>query len=146
MIKIDQNAELDLLMSELFPFAEKMLRTYGEFNPFGGYIDATGRIVHAGLDDIQTEESGSDKLSRLVAGLSRIQAEKGARACGFVVNVALPNHNGLEKQDAIRFFLEHKDGYCADVFFCYRLSEENDFSVTKNFAQQGASVFFNRRF
>lgn len=144
MIKIDPKAEVELLLNELYPFAEKMLRTYGEFNPFGGYIDATARMVHASLEDIDAEESGIDKLNRLVDGLRRIIVEKEARACGFVVNVTLPSDNGVDKEDAIRVFLEHKDGYCADVFYCYLLSEANDVSITKNYAQQGTPVFFNQ--
>lgn len=142
MIKINPKAEVELLLNELYPFAEKMLRTYGEFNPFGGYIDATARMVHAGLEEIETEESGTEKWNRLVDGLRRIIVEKGARACGFVVNVTLPRDNGVDKEDAIRVFLEHKDGYCADVFYCYSLSESYDVSITRSYAQQGVPVFF----
>jgi hypothetical protein len=143
MIKIDPKAEVEQLLNELYPFAEKMLRTYAEFNPFAGYIDATGRMVHVSIEDVETEETGKSKHKRLVDGLKEEIAKKGARACGFVVNVTLPGHNGVDTEDAIRIFLEHKDGYCADVFYCYLLNESNDVSVTKNYAQQGTPVFFN---
>lgn len=121
MINIDPKAEAELLLNELYPFAEKMLRTYGEFSPFGGYVDATGRMVHVSLEDVDAKESGREMYNRLVDGLRKFVLEKGARACGIVVNVTLPNNNAVFKEDAIRIFLEHKDGYCADVFYCYQL-------------------------
>jgi hypothetical protein len=142
MIKINAKAEVELLLNELYPFAEKMLRAHGEFNPFGGYIDATGRVVHASIKG-EEGESGRAKLNILADGLKRIIAEKGGRACGFAVNVTLPCDNGVDTEDAIRIFLEHKDGYCADVFYCYQLSETNDLSIIKNYAQQGTPEFFN---
>ncbi len=142
MIKIDSKAEVEVLLNDLYPFAKKMLKTYGEFNPFGGYIDSTGGMVHASLDEIVAKETGKDKLNRLVDGLERIIVEKGARVCGFVVNVTLPCKNGIDREDAIRIFLEHEDGYCADVFYCYLLGASDDVSITRNYAQQGTPVFF----
>lgn len=142
MIRIEPKAEVELLLNQLYPFAEKMLKLYGEFSPFGGYIDTTGHLVHAGIDDIEADESGAEMLSRLVDGLTRIVVENGARACGFAVNVTLPYDNGVDVEDAVRIFLEHKDGYCVDVFYCYKLSGANELCISKNYTQQGKPVFF----
>lgn len=145
MKKIEPKAEVEQLLNALYPFAEEMLRTCGEFNPFGGYVDADGAVVHASIDELESKESGADRCKRLVDGLRESVVPNGARACGFAVNVWLPDGMNADKQEAIRIFLEHKDGYCADVFYCYALDEKNEIAITKNYAQQGVPVFFKQR-
>jgi hypothetical protein len=49
-------------MNEVLPVAETMLRRHGEFYPFGGYMEADGKIVHLGAADDDTDRPKSKDL------------------------------------------------------------------------------------
>lgn len=139
MIPIDAKAETEYLMRDLFGFAKKMLEEYGEFLPFGGYVNVVGRLIHVGLDD-SSERRAAEGLKRLKEGLRSIARRDGGRVFGYAVNVSLPSAVAASKS-AIQFFLEHKDGYCAEVFFVYS-SSERGITVDETFAQPGECFFF----
>lgn len=142
MIKVNSKVETEVLLNELYPFAERMLNKYQEFHPFGGYVNSSGKIVHVSNEDSNDDESGSEELQRLISGLKIIVAKEGARVCGFAVNVVLPEgKDGNGDIDAVRIFLEHRDGYCADVFYCYSFISNKIF-INKNYAQRGNPIFF----
>lgn len=142
MISINAKAEAEHLLSELFGFAEKMLTQYGEFHPFGGYLDMTGRLVHVGLDDEDAQKKAAkEELTLLKDALRSIAKRSGGRAFGYAVDVVVPSAGG-EKKDAIQFFLEHKKGYCAEVFFVYTLDPVRGVEVKETFAQEGTRLFF----
>ena len=46
--------ETEKLMNAMLPLAEKMLKRYGEFYPYGGYLKLDGSIVDVGVDDPDT--------------------------------------------------------------------------------------------
>src|SRR5258707_213831 len=48
---MDAKHESEALINELLPLARKMLREYGEFYPYAGYIRPDGKIVELGADD-----------------------------------------------------------------------------------------------
>lgn len=128
------------LMNELLSFAEKMLGEHGEFHPFGGYLKVSGAVVQVG---VQLEGTAQQKVAMLVESFKKIAAKSEAVAFGIATNVKLPHDDG-SKSDAIKFFLEHQDGYCAEVFFCYELGCENSIEITDTIAQQGQLLFFAR--
>lgn len=145
MINNTTKRETEILLNELYPFAEKMLDAYLEFHPFGGYIDSSGDMVHVSNDELNKSETGREELKRMIAGLKTIVDKGKVRVCGFAVNVVLPD--GTEKgktTSAIRIFLEHQEGYCADVFYCYLITENSKISVFKNYAQRGTPIFFKK--
>lgn len=45
------------LMNALLPLAEKMLKQYKEFYPYGGYMKPNGEIVQVGAEDEETDRS-----------------------------------------------------------------------------------------
>ncbi len=54
--------ESEKLMNAVLPLAEKMLRQYGEFYPYGGYMRQDGTIVDVGADDPDTDRPKSRDL------------------------------------------------------------------------------------
>lgn len=125
-------------MRELLEFAKKMLGAYGEFHPFAGCLQSPTKMVHVG---VELSEGGGHAWNRIEALYASLQKESAhALAFGVVSNVRLPDDVG--SRDAVKIFLEHKGGYCADVFFCYDLTRENGLKFTETFAQEGRSVFF----
>lgn len=128
----------EFLMNELFAFAEKMLIEYGEFHPFGGYLDSNFSIVHVGIDGHAKQEE-QQRVDTLVNSFRGITGN--VLAFGIATNVSLPLGSG-EKANAIQVFLEHKDGYCADVFFSYELSPTDGVEIVETTAQQGEPIIF----
>lgn len=130
--------QAEILMGELVEFAEKMLRSHGEFHPFGGYLSEMEEVVHVGLSLEVNWISDRDRAEELSKSLRALVQQKQPLALGVVTNVSLPSDGG--SSEAIRVFLEHRSGYCADVFFHYRL--EGAVTMTDVTAQQGVPRFF----
>ncbi|WP_155760416.1 hypothetical protein [Stenotrophomonas maltophilia] len=130
--------EVERILGDMLQFARKMIVEHGEFYPFGVYLASTGDIVHTG---VQMDGGGAADRMRLLQ--LALQGRKDwAVACGIASNVWLPRSDdaGL---DAVRVFLEHRDGYCAEVFCPYDLSKSDPLIVAEIFAQEGDSVFFS---
>lgn len=128
-------SDCESLLAELLLFAEKMLSEYGEFHPFGGYLKNSGDVVHVGAEDVSAEGT----VKKLRQEFKRLAKENAGKAFGIVTNVMLPLDSGA-KTDAIEFDLEHRDGYCAEVF--YRYSLEGGFKIIEITAQRGEVCFF----
>lgn len=135
--------QVEVLMNELLGFAKKMLSEYGEFHPFGGYLRPSGSVVHVGVNSDVDDGDSQREMEFLVRGLKDLVVDGGPIGFGTVADVSLPSSSG-EKRDAIKFFLEHEDGYCAEVFFNYKLTS-GEVVILDVTAQQGESVFFAGR-
>ena len=68
--------DVEALFGELLVFAKLMLRDYGEFHPYGGYMKNDGSIVHVGgrISGIE-----NPKATALVATLTESLREKATR-------------------------------------------------------------------
>ena len=109
-------------MNEGIPFAERMLREYGEFLPFGVVMTAKGETQHVGAYDGREHPPSQDLITLMVDAL-RQEAEKGRyRAIAIFFDVKVQRPNDGKKVDAVQVGLEHLRGYCADVFFPYTLT------------------------
>jgi hypothetical protein len=131
-----QKQQVEILMNELLRFAKQMLSDHGEFHPFGGYVDLQGRFVHVGLEPGTSEASGEERFSGLVEGLKKRNTN--ALASGAVANVSLDHAEG---DSAVRLQLEHRDGYCVEVFQPYFFSADG-LHFGSRFAQKGVRLLF----
>jgi hypothetical protein len=134
------NAQTEQLMGELLSFAKKMLKEFGEFHPFGGYLNPSGAVVHVGVESSQGGGGAQQQVDAMVQSFKQIASQKRAIAFGVVMDVRLPSPDGT-KGDAIEFLLEHKDGYCVEVFMRYEISV-GDVEFAETTAQQGHPRFF----
>ena len=134
--------ESQLLLNEVLPFAEQMLREHGEFYPYGGFMKLDGSIAHVGASDLDTDRPKSQDLIQILRNSFQDMAQANqckAVALVFDVRVTIPD-SGL-KSDAIQVCLEHKDGYSAQVFFPYQINND-DVVYGDTFAQQGNREVF----
>jgi hypothetical protein len=134
--------ESEALMNALLPLAEKLLQQHGEFYPYGGYIKPDGTVVEVGASDPDSDHPKSkDLIYVLRDSLHDLALRNQCKAVAivFAVTVTLPNSD--LKSDAIQVCVEHSDGYSAEVFFPYELSE-NKVLYGKIFAQQGKADIF----
>lgn len=134
--------EAEKLMNELFPLAEKMLREYGEFYPYGGYMKPDGDIVEVGVESPKTDYPKSQGLISVLRDAFREQARRGECKCAalfFEVTVTPPGSHC--KTSAIQVCVDHVEGYSAEVFFPYELSA-NKIVYGETFAQEGGHTIF----
>src|SRR5205085_10316511 len=114
--------ESEKLMNAVLPLAEKMLRQYGEFYPYGGYMKPDGTIVDAGGDDPDTNRPRSkDLIYVLRSSFREMASKKQCKAVAVVFDVAVNVPNSNQKSDAIQVCVDHTDGYSAEVFFPYQI-------------------------
>ncbi len=131
-------------MNAMLPLAEKMLRQYGEFYPYGGYMKADGAIVEVGATVPDTDRPKSKDLIYILRNSLQDAAQRNeckVVAMVFDVTVTLPNSN--RKSDAIQVSVEHSNHYSVEVFFPYQLIE-NDLVYGETFAQSGKIEVFGR--
>lgn len=136
--------ESERLMNAVLPLAEKMLRLYGEFYPYGGYMKLDGTIVDIGVQDPDTDRPKSKDLLYILRSSFREMAETNqckAVAIVFAVSVKLPRSN--RESDAIEVCVEHAEGYSAEVFFPYQIKNK-EIVYDETFAQAGKREIFGQ--
>jgi hypothetical protein len=136
--------ESEMLMNAVLPVAERMLKQYGEFYPYGGCMRLDRSITHIGATDSDTDHAKSRDLLFILKDSFREMASRReckAVAAVFGVSITLPNSD--EKSDAIQVKnVEHADGYSVQVFFPYRLAD-GELIYGETFAQQGKCEVFS---
>lgn len=139
---MDAKRESERLMNALLPFAEKMLREYGEFYPYGGYIKSYGAIVDVGANDPDTDHPKSaDLIYILRSSLREIAASGECRAAGVVFDVKVTLPTSGQKSDAIQLCIDHAEGYSVEVFVPYRIIDK-EIVFGEIFAQAGKHEVF----
>ena len=136
-------SQVEMLVNELLPFAEKMLREHGGFHPFGGYLDLSAKVVHVGVQPDAKPATEAGRAEMLVESFKQLADADKAIALAIATDVTLPNQDG-SKADAIRLFLEHRAGYCAEVFFRYSL-HDGVVEIRDTIAQQADPLFFRNQ-
>jgi hypothetical protein len=136
--------ESERLMNAIFPLAEKMLRQYGEFYPYGGYMKPDGTIVDVWADDPDTDRPKSkDLIYVLRSSFQEIARANKCKAVTMVFDVVVNLPESDQKSDAIQVCVEHIDGYSAEVFFPYQIVNK-EVVYGETFAQQGKREIFVR--
>jgi len=105
--------DLDGLMNESFPFAQRMLAAHGEFYPYAVGVSQSGEVRMFAADPGSGEHPEStDVLQELVDGLRSERDVLRAVAVASEVRVA--------DCDAIHLELEHREGIAISVLLRYR--------------------------
>jgi hypothetical protein len=136
--------ECETLMNEMLPLAEHMLKQFGEFYPYGGYMKCDGEVAHVGAEKPGTDRPKSkDLIGILKSSFRKLAKSKQCKATAIVYDVVvpLPKHN--RKTDAIQFCLDHIDDYSAEVFFPYHVINDR-IEYGETFAQQGKHEIFGQ--
>jgi hypothetical protein len=134
--------ESEVLLNDILTLAEKMLCEHGEFYPYGSYMDNDRKIVDIGAEDPDTDYPKSrDLIYILRTSFREMASANNCRAVAIVFDtkVNLPVSN-LES-DAIQVCVDHIDGYSAEVFYPYRISE-GKVVYGDTFAQEGNHDIF----
>ena len=139
---MEAKLDAEILVAGVLPFAEQMLTLYGEFYPYGGYTTPDGTIVDVGAKkDGEDYPRSNELLSALRNSFRSLAREKKCRAVAIVFNVSITIPGSDRKSDAIQIFIDHRDGYSADIFYPYQLTDGKVCYGT-TFAQAGNHEIF----
>lgn len=134
--------DLNELLQNLLPFAQKMINEHGEFFPFGATMGTDGKIALYGTDT-GSEQPPSKECSDLLIGGFRCLAKEGKiKGCGIVYDVRTLPPGQTEKVDAICVRLEHNSGEAVDVFMPYRKGFTGRIEYGEFFAGNGQRIVF----
>ena len=135
--------QVEELMNEGIAFAERMLREHGEFFPFGIVRKSDGSIQHVGAWDGREQPPSTDLIELINQGF-RTGADSGeyvATAIFFDVLTTPPGSSA--KTDAVQVGLEHRSGYCVNVFFLYSRSPDGVVEFGELFASKREGSVLN---
>jgi hypothetical protein len=131
-------------MNDILPLAEKMLRDYGEFYPYGGYIKPNGEIVHVGAKHPETDRPKSNDLIHILRSSFQDMARaKQCKAVAIICDVRVRAPGSTRKTDAIQVMLDHIDNYSMRIFLPYQISNK-EVVYGNSFAWQGERDIFGR--
>jgi len=114
--------QVEQLMNEGIPFVKQMLSEHGEFYPFGVALMADGKIRHVGAKGDSEHPRSQDLLDILFVALRDGAKDGKYKAIAVFIDVRVPRPTDGRKVDAVQVGLEHRDHYCADVFFPYTIA------------------------
>ena len=124
--------DFEILINIFFPFAEEMLRKFGEFKPYAGAINNEGEVVSVG-------EYKPDELvpaENIIINLKdSLKKERDHFKAGTVFyDVRTTDNSTGEMTDAIAVFVEHKNGHHAyEFFYPYKLAGNEEISIHESF-------------
>lgn len=112
------------LMDSLLPFATQMLASHGEFFPFGGTIDANGKIGMTGGWTGEEHPPSSEVISLLHSAFVVGARERNYIATALVYDVRVVPPGEQAKTDAIAIDVSHRDGISQTVIYPYKVIEK----------------------
>jgi hypothetical protein len=137
-----RHPDLDALLNDLLPFAERMLREHGEFYPFGGSITPDGRHISVGAKG-SSDHPPSQELIDIMTNEFRIQASEGEIcAAGICFDIRIVPPGQVDKADAIQLALEREGGDAVDVFIPYAQLPDGEFTYGELFASERRPTMF----
>ena len=109
--------QAERVMNAGLPFAEKLLAEKGEFAPFGAVMLPTGLIQNVGTEPADGGASTETIYAELLDALRAGAAAKDYRAVATfaMVEVRAPEDGRIVS--AVHVALEHRDGYCVDIYY-----------------------------
>jgi hypothetical protein len=138
-----QKDDLEKLLAAAVPFAQQMLRTRGEFYPYGATMDVNGKVSsvagYTGNDHPESHE-----IIDLLKASYRRDANAGKiLACALAYDVRVVPPGETDKTDAIEVDLDHRDGMTITMFYPYRIAGDKTVTFGAAFAQKGRGGIFS---
>jgi hypothetical protein len=139
---VPRHRDLDALLNDLLPFAQRMLAEQGEFYPFGCSITPDGRHISIGAKGSSDHPKSQELIDIMTSEFRRQASERKIRAAGicFDVRVVPPGH--VDKTDAIQLALERDGGDAVDVFVPYAQLSDREFTYGELFACERTPTLF----
>ena len=136
--------DIEGLLADLLPFAERMLGEHQEFLPFGGRTALDGEIIWEGADNGEDMPPSADLIALLHDEHQMLAARRELRACAVLYDIRVLPPGRSTKQDAICAALDHVSGYSASRIFPYRFTASGELVVESPFEIPSTAPVFPR--
>jgi hypothetical protein len=108
-------------------YTTRALQGGAEFYPFAFVMRTDGAIQRIAPSEIPRFPTQPELLRTLEQGFAEPDVRDKYRAIALVADVVIAMPDGRESE-AIQLALEHREGFCRNVFYPYTLSEEGTLS------------------
>jgi hypothetical protein len=105
-------------------YTTRALQSGAEFYPFAFVMRTDGAIQRIAPTELPRFPTQIELLETLEKGFAEKAVNGKYRAIVIVADVVISMPDGRES-DAIQLALEHRDGFCRNVFYPYTLSEDS---------------------
>ena len=122
--KLPKQAEVQLLVNAVMPWAEAELQKSGRFSPAAAWLlpGASGPEFHPVEVSEATSMSSIEQQEASLTAELRIRWQRGELAAAVLAAPVLYGMRGSgERSQAVRLHVEARDGYCADILMPYRI-------------------------
>lgn len=114
--------ESDMLVDAVLQVGKCLLERHGEFTAYGGLLEVDHSVHIVGVTD-SLNSAGVVSLEALRRELrERVEAGE-AIAAAIAQGVRVVPPGDAHPRDAIEVLVQHRDSYCADLFYPYRLQD-----------------------
>lgn len=110
------------LLNAAVQYAQRMLRKYGEFGPFGFSLDGERELINETAAPTDMPADPAMLLELLNNHLAERSRRKEIIAAGTAANVTLSKTSDEGFTDALLVEIEHQGGYCIKAFVPYRIA------------------------
>jgi hypothetical protein len=133
--------DFEVLINIFFPFAEELLRKYGEFHPFAGAINNEGEVVSVGQYNGEQQLESQVLVSQLKESLKT--GKENYKAGTVFYDVRTRDNETGATSDAIAVFVEHREGKTAyEFFYPYQLHGKEEITMQDSFGNALAKQIF----
>jgi hypothetical protein len=139
---VPHHPDLNALLNDLLPFAERMLCEQREFYPFGGSITADGEQTSVGAKGSSDHPPSRELIDIMTDAFRRQAAEGKIRAAGICFDVRVVPPGQVDKTDAIELSLERAGGDAVEVFVPYVLLPDGEVTYGEMFASTRTPTMF----
>ena len=122
--KLPKQANVQLLVNAVMPWAEAELQKSGQFSPTAAWLlpgASEPEFRPQEISDAVSEQSVQQQEAALATEL-RARWQQGELDAAVLVTPVLYGRSGSgERSQAVRLHVEARDGYCADILMPYRI-------------------------
>jgi hypothetical protein len=133
-VREDANDVLNASVS----YAKRMLRRYGEFGPFGFFLNRDGDVKMEAIAQHDMPADAAMLLDLLQQQLAERARRGSLRATASTSNVTMGQASSEGYTDAIMIDIEHESGYCVKAFVPYRITGGQFFGFFPRVVRFGA--------
>jgi hypothetical protein len=134
--------EAEKVMNAGIPFARKMLVDHGEFSSFAFAMSFDGKVNAVAASGDDEHPTPQQLITHLLAALQAGATRHEFKATAMFMDSRVQPPGGSGKIDAIQVGLEHKSGYCADVFFPYSKDTKGNLILGEPFTSKRVGTVF----
>ena len=126
--------QAEALMKSGLPIAQAKIAGSADFDAFGAVMTKDGAIEPVSPPSETEQNAALDPIDLLEKGFRARAGSGELRATAIFVSARVQPPDEAGTTDAIEVLIEHREGYCANVFYPYARAEDGTVSYRAPFA------------